>query len=156
MPPRRPVLLLIPPPLLYAACFGLSLLPGLWLPLSPAWMNGPACQWSGRLLAGAAGLIALSSLGLFLARRTTFIPHHRPTDLVTGGPYACSRNPMYVALTLLYCGVVLLVQSLWPLIFLPLPLAVMNLAVIPYEERRLREIFGPAYDQYRHRVRRWL
>jgi len=44
----------------------------------------------------------------------------------------------------------------WPLLLLPLVLMVLSTAVIQREERYLRSAFGPDYDDYCRRVRRWL
>jgi protein-S-isoprenylcysteine O-methyltransferase Ste14 len=75
---------------------------------------------------------------------------------VTGGPYRRTRNPMYVAMTLLYLGASLLMNGLWPLLALPVVLAALTFAVIRREERYLSSAFGAEYDAYRRRVRRWL
>jgi protein-S-isoprenylcysteine O-methyltransferase Ste14 len=39
---------------------------------------------------------------------------------------------------------------------LPLVLVYVNFLVIPFEERRLGDVFGDAYRDYGARVRRWL
>jgi hypothetical protein len=49
-----------------------------------------------------------------------------------------------------------LVAQILPLATLILVLAYVNWIVIPIEENRLREVFGPAYDAYRLKVHRWL
>ena len=63
---------------------------------------------------------------------------------------------MYLALSLLYLGVMLLVNSVWILLLLPIVVAILHLTVIRKEERYLSATFGLGYDEYRHRVRRWL
>jgi protein-S-isoprenylcysteine O-methyltransferase Ste14 len=79
----------------------------------------------------------------------------RPERIVTRGPYARSRNPMYVAWTALYLGVTFLVGSLWLLILLPAVLLATHLTVLS-EERRLRHRFGEDYLRYASSVRRYL
>jgi protein-S-isoprenylcysteine O-methyltransferase Ste14 len=72
--------------------------------------------------------------------------------LLTAGPYAYVRNPMY--LTALILGLLFGVMSgLWfaPLIWLG-AYAFVYSQVIPYEEQYLREKFGQAYDEYRRHV----
>lgn len=78
-----------------------------------------------------------------------------PTGLVTGGPYRYSRNPMYVGWTALYIGIALVVESAWPLVFLPAIVVLVHRAV-RREERALAERFGGGYAAYRERVRRYL
>ncbi|MFI5210728.1 MAG: methyltransferase family protein, partial [Gemmatimonadales bacterium] len=67
-----------------------------------------------------------------------------------------SRNPMYVGMTLLYLGIALWANSLWPLLLLPAVLVVMRRGVIAREEAYLERRFGDEYRSYRARVRRWL
>ncbi len=105
----------------------------------------------------ASGAIwGFASIGCFRWRGTTVIPHRRPTQLVAGGPYSISRNPMYVALTVVYCGGAIVIARAWPLVLLPGPLIFLHRIIIPSEERMLREAFGETYVDYCRRVRRWL
>jgi protein-S-isoprenylcysteine O-methyltransferase Ste14 len=84
------------------------------------------------------------------------IPNRPASTLVTHGPFRLSRNPMYLGLSLVYLGVTLLVNSVWPLLLLPLVIAILQPTVIRLEERYLGARFGTAYDEYCRRVRRWL
>jgi protein-S-isoprenylcysteine O-methyltransferase Ste14 len=93
---------------------------------------------------------------LFLRYRTTIVPHREASALITGGPYRISRNPMYLGLTLGYVGLALVVNQLWPLLLLALPLWVMQTKIIPIEEARMLGVFGDEYRAYCQRVRRWL
>jgi protein-S-isoprenylcysteine O-methyltransferase Ste14 len=112
-------------------------------------MAGIALFVAGALLSGWAWTI-------FHLKGTTKTPGDASTTLVTSGPYKVTRNPMYVGLTLAYIGAAGAGAQLLPLATLILVLAYVNWVVIPVEENRLREVFGPAYDTYRMRVRRWL
>lgn len=78
------------------------------------------------------------------------------TEVVAIGPYRWSRNPMYVAFTLMYVGVSMAMGWLWPFLLLPVVIFVLTAAVIAREERYMRATFGPAYAAYCQRVRRWL
>ncbi len=81
----------------------------------------------------------------------------KPTNaLVSSGPFRFSRNPMYVGLTLLYLSISLILNTAWPLVFLPGALLLMQFGVIKREETYLEGLFGQDYRQYRARVRRWL
>ena len=110
----------------------------------------------GFVLIGIGIFVAFSALGIFKRVSTTTVPFERPSTLVTSGPYRFTRNPMYVALTLVYLGVAGTRLEIWPLIGLPLVLVYVNFLVIPFEERRLHDVFGDAYQAYGARVRRWL
>jgi protein-S-isoprenylcysteine O-methyltransferase Ste14 len=97
-----------------------------------------------------------AALGRF-RRAGTPVETYRPTTaLVTEGIYRRTRNPMYVALTLLYAGIGFAANSLWTLGFLPPLLLVMRYGVIAREERYLTRRFGTRYLDYQGSVRRWL
>jgi protein-S-isoprenylcysteine O-methyltransferase Ste14 len=126
----------------------------------PLPLVGPAARWSGAfagwlLVALGAGLSAWA-VATFRQARTTIVPNRPASTLVTRGPFRFSRNPMYVALSLMYLGAAVLVNSVWPLLLLPLVIAVLQTTVIRLEERYLEATFGRAYEEYRGRVRRWL
>lgn len=78
-----------------------------------------------------------------------------PAKLVTRGPYAFSRHPMYVGWTMAYLGATLMIGSRWLLVLLPPALAYTHRTVLR-EERCLASRFGQDYRQYRERVRRYL
>ena len=80
----------------------------------------------------------------------------KPNQLLTTGPYARSRNPMYVGWTLIYLGISFAANSLWIIALLPVVLIYMHFIDIPKEEHLLTEQFGDEYCQYQHRVRRYL
>jgi protein-S-isoprenylcysteine O-methyltransferase Ste14 len=79
----------------------------------------------------------------------------RPTTLVSTGPYAISRNPMYVGWTLLYVGVALITRNSWMLFSLPLIGGIIHREVLG-EERALERAFGDEYVEYRRLVRRYV
>jgi protein-S-isoprenylcysteine O-methyltransferase Ste14 len=63
---------------------------------------------------------------------------------------------MYLARTLLYLGLALLVNALCVLALLVPLMLVMHQGVIKREERYLEAKFGDAYRQYKAGVRRWI
>ena len=122
-----------------------------WLDAQPAWLRFGL----GGLL-GIAGIgIMASALGVFRRAGTAVPPWEPSTALVTDGAYRYTRNPMYLAVVLLYVGLSLLFVAVWPLIVLVPALIVLHVAVILREEAYLERRFGDAYRQYRARVRRW-
>ena len=78
----------------------------------------------------------------------------QPEDLVTTGPYAVSRNPMYVAWTVLYVGIALVTNVAWLFVVLPAVLAGTH-HTVETEERLLEHAFGDAYRDYRRSVPRY-
>jgi protein-S-isoprenylcysteine O-methyltransferase Ste14 len=103
--------------------------------------------------------LPLLFLGLLLAawsvREVSSIDVASPSSLITSGPYSVSRNPMYLAWTLIYLALTLMIGSLWLLILLG-PLLVWMHLVILSEERALEKRFGATYRQYRQQVGRYL
>jgi protein-S-isoprenylcysteine O-methyltransferase Ste14 len=107
--------------------------------------------------------IVLLAIGLFLFAVRTFraagtpVPGNLPTtSIVRAGPYRFSRNPIYLAFSLLQLGIALSVNSVWLVITLLAAIALMSLVVIPREERYLEARFPSEYLPYKAAVRRWL
>lgn len=112
----------------------------------PAWI-GHACGWP-LILAG----LWLAAWGM---RAAGDVDLERPDQLVRSGPYAFSRNPMYIASTLVYVGIALVANAAWPLLLLPVVLLVTHIVVVR-EERSLERRFGAAYRSYKSSIRRYL
>lgn len=94
--------------------------------------------------------------GLFRRRGTAVEPWKPSTVLIHEGPYRFSRNPIYVGFAITYTGLAIAMDGALAL-FLLLPcLAVVDQFVIQREERYLAAQFGPDYEAYRQKVRRWL
>lgn len=144
----------MPPPLLH--------LGGLFI----GYILDQALHWPAITLAWfwpVAALLALAGLGLILwaallmrRHRTTILPHRAATTLITHGPYAFTRNPIYLAFALLHLACALAQGSPGMALILPLVLYVMDRHVIAEEEAFHARQFGVAWEQYRQRVRRWL
>ncbi|MBL8699055.1 MAG: isoprenylcysteine carboxylmethyltransferase family protein [Alphaproteobacteria bacterium] len=110
---------------------------------------------SASILATAGLALALWAVLLFRRAGTGIPVHHRVTSLVTSGPYRWSRNPIYVALILVYAAATVALDTAWPLVLLPVVVAALHHLVIRREERLLAGLFGEAYRDYAARVRRW-
>lgn len=143
-----------PPPFIYVAFFLLGLgleriAPAVSLPRSPA--LGIAAV----LLIPGFGLLFWSLL-LFFKARTSPLPMLPTTAIVRSGPYRWTRNPMYLAMLLIYLGVALWFDIFWALPFVPLVIFLVGRLVIRKEERYLEEKFGEEYRRYQSEVGRWL
>ncbi len=142
------------PPLVYGAAFVMGLLLHLVfllhiLPTTLARGIGVVC-----ILVSFP--LAIATLRALSCAHTPVDPMKPTTALVTEGPFRYSRNPIYVALTLLYLGVALLFNALWILLLVVPVLLVIRYGVIAREEAYLTRKFGDAYRQYTVQVRRWL
>lgn len=130
----------------------------LWMPRLPLPVLGD--RWLAvslwQLLAGSA----LTAAGLCFtvwARRhlgsnwSVVVTIKQGHELVTSGPYAWVRHPIYTGLLLAFAGSAL-AQGEWRgLLALALAAAALR-RKLGIEERWLREQFGPAYDAYSQRV----
>jgi protein-S-isoprenylcysteine O-methyltransferase Ste14 len=107
------------------------------------------------ILAGAALLVACV-WEFARSGRGTLSPVDPPRQLVIHGLYRHVRNPMYLSVTLMVLGQVLLTGSRDLLAYVALVFVGFNLFVMGYEEPNLRHRFGPAYEDYTRNVGRWL
>ena len=106
----------------------------------------------------AAGVTVLALCIREFARsgRGTLAPIDPPRELVVQGLYRYVRNPMYLGVTTILLGEVLLAGSQALLAYALIWFAGANLFVIGYEEPSLRRRFGGSYDRYVERAGRWL
>ena len=88
--------------------------------------------------------------------RGTLSPVDPPRKLVVRGLYRYVRNPMYLSVTAIVLGEVLLTGSRALLIYWALWFFAANLFVMGYEEPTLRREFGTDYERYRREVGRWI
>jgi protein-S-isoprenylcysteine O-methyltransferase Ste14 len=145
---------LIRPPLVYLGSIALGLVLHLLWParLVPASVSTPV----GAIVTVLAIALFVSAVRTLRAAGTP-VPGNRPTmTIVRTGPYRFSRNPIYLAFSLLQLGLSLWVNSLALLITLIPAVALMGLVVIPREERYLEPRFPSEYSPYKAAVRRWL
>lgn len=142
------------PPFVYLT----SIVTGLVLEL--AW---PLPFLPGGLAASLGVLLVVVAVALFSYAVETFraagtpVPGNQPTMLIVRtGPYRFSRNPIYVAFSILQLGIACWVDSVWLIATLVAAVRLMARVVIPMEERYLEGKFGAEYRDYRASVRRWL
>lgn len=76
--------------------------------------------------------------------------------MVEGGPFRFGRNPIYLGFLLAATGMALRWGDLWGWIAVAASHFMLDRLVIAREEAYLADRFGPAYERYRARVRRWM
>src|SRR5881394_1331489 len=145
---------LILPPLLYGVALAAGLLMQ-WLAPRPI-LSSNAHYWAGGVLLASGVLLAIWGRRVMEQAGTNVNPTLPTTALVAAGPFRFSRNPLYVALTLIYVGLALLTNALWVLVLIVPVLFVTHYGVVRREERYLEARFNDAYREYRSRVRRYL
>lgn len=110
------------------------------------------------LLLLLALVFLLPALGGFLRAGTTVDPRtpEQSQQLVTGGLYRISRNPMYVAFVAVLLAWALYLQSLAAVLLVPAYGLWLHVWQILPEERALASRFGARYQAYCRETRRWL
>ncbi|MDX5350780.1 MAG: isoprenylcysteine carboxylmethyltransferase family protein [Paracoccaceae bacterium] len=117
---------------------------------------GTAGQGAGLVLViVGAGLMAVAA-GQMLLCRTTVIPRRNPSALVTTGLFAWSRNPIYLADALILTGAILWLDAVPALPLVASFVWLIQARFIRDEEARLTLAFGPEFDLWATRTRRWL
>ncbi len=116
-----------------------------FLPPNP---HGPLAVLVSDLLMTAGMAWAVWGLA-YLRRSFSIIPEAR--KLVTGGPFALSRNPLYLGEGIASVGVVLPGFSIWHALLFAVFVA-SQLLRISWEQRILLEAFGDEYGAYLKRV----
>jgi protein-S-isoprenylcysteine O-methyltransferase Ste14 len=127
-----------PPPLLFVAGYvgGWLIERFVWsVPFVPGDGSNPILEVGGAALTMLALTLIAWGMGTFYRARTAIIPNRPATRIVRHGPYRFTRNPMYVGMTVLHAGLTLLANTVWPLLFLPVVLVVLERQVIRREER---------------------
>jgi protein-S-isoprenylcysteine O-methyltransferase Ste14 len=143
----------VPPPLwallALAATYALSLGLGA-LPLMPT-------RPLGLIVAAAALFLLFAAMSQFMFAGTQLLPaSEKNNELVTGGVFAFTRNPMYLAMVLFCAGGALWFERI-PMLLAPIIMfAIANWVFIPFEEAKMRRQFPDSFDAYAKRVRRWL
>ena len=142
------------PPALFAAALVGGLALDRWLPLSV--VGRPVTTLVGAALTLGGVVFSLSGAATVLRHRTTVVPHHPVSVLVTTGPFRLSRNPMYAGHVVSLVGAAFWIGTWWPIILAPVAVVAALRLVIGPEEEYLEGRFGAEYRRYRARVRRWL
>jgi protein-S-isoprenylcysteine O-methyltransferase Ste14 len=104
---------------------------------------------AGLLIAGIA--LMADAMRRFRMTGTAVETWRATTTVVAEGPYASTRNPIYIAIMVIYTGIGVIANA--PAVVALLPVL---FAVLLREEDYLECKFGEAYLSYKQAVPRWL
>jgi protein-S-isoprenylcysteine O-methyltransferase Ste14 len=145
------------PPLIYLTAIVVAIALSALFPLP--WLTGLLAD----LLFVIGWLVLLAVVALwFTAFRamhkanTTLNPNGVPTHLITTGPFSVSRNPIYLANSLLLIGVGLAGGMAWFVLLAFAASLATSMLAIRREEKVLAAKFGKKYRDYAKGVRRWI
>ena len=136
-----------PVPLLLAA------IPLLWTSRGAA--HHPAWSWAGFLLCALGQALRAWVIGQVPDGTSGQNEALIATELNTRGPYARTRNPLYLGNLGITLGLCFIAHSPWLVGLTALLFGLQYRAIIAAEEAFLRARFGPAFDAYCARVPRF-
>jgi protein-S-isoprenylcysteine O-methyltransferase Ste14 len=142
------------PPILILSALALA-----WI--GQGWVALPVVLPS--LVHGLGAVLVVAALGLmgwafiaFARARANIRPDRAATTVISSGPFAISRNPIYLSEAILLAGLGLWHGSLWYAIALALFVPAVTQLAIRREEVHMAARFGQHWLDYANRVRRWL
>ena len=146
----------IAPPLLFIIVLAAGLLLNLACPLDIMTDPGIRARSLAIWLFILAGIVQAPTILLMLRNKTALRPDRETTTLITTGFFKYSRNPLYLSLIMIFCGIALYNNLLWLIILVPVLFGALERAVICHEEKYLERLFDEEYIQYKKKVRRWI
>ncbi len=145
------------PPIIFLAAIVAGILLNAFYPLP--WFGQPLAEILfaiGWLMIAAFVALNVSAMRAMRRAGTTVRPDCGADHLVTNGPFAVTRNPLYLAGTTLTLGIGLVSGIVWLLLLAILAAFAVQKVTIEREERHLQARFGDEYLDYARRVRRWI
>src|SRR6187455_1266500 len=120
-------------------------------------VNAGSFRASGLIPVGIGSVLLLLCVrDFYVSGKGTLAPWAPPPNLVVVGLYRFSRNPMYVAVTLMLAGWAVCFWSATLAIYTCFVIVAFHLRVLFGEEPWLARTHGEAWDKYRASVPRWL
>jgi protein-S-isoprenylcysteine O-methyltransferase Ste14 len=107
-------------------------------------------------LIGLGLCVTVLAVAQMALARTTVVPRRDPSALVTSGLFAVSRNPIYLSDAIILGGAILWLDAILALPLLAGFVWLIETRFIREEEARLAAAFGPEFDRWAARTRRWV
>ncbi|MCR9218774.1 MAG: isoprenylcysteine carboxylmethyltransferase family protein [Alphaproteobacteria bacterium] len=142
------------PPMIFVGVCAFAL---LLEALAPLRYDGPAWLTQAGWALGAAAF-ALIGWSAWTMRRfkTNILPHRAADRIVRSGPFAFSRNPIYLGTTTLLVAAALVRAEPWFLFAAALDAVLVARLAIRREEEHLAARFPEEWPAYRSAVPRWI
>ena len=145
----------VPPPLVFLGALMVGVALNIALPL-PILTDGRIGDVLGLLSTLGSAALAFWALRTMLRAGEQPDPGAPTRKIVREGPFARTRNPIYLSFALFDLGVALLMNNLWIILVLVPLMLYVDRGIIRREERYLERQFGDEYLEYKRSVRRWL
>lgn len=143
-----------------------AIVPGFvvgWMPLAFL-VRGPRMPESWGPLNYASLPFLFAGFAIYLASlwqvghrgQGTPLPLDPPQKVLTRGPYAWVRNPMYLAFLLIVLGEAVFFERIVLWLYFVFLASALQLIVVMIEEETLRRRFGALYSDYCNVTNRWM
>ena len=145
------------PPMLLAACLFAAWGLDTFLPIG--WEQdqvGTFMRATGVLLIVVALAIDVWAFQTLRRNKTTILPNKAASQLAVDGPFAHSRNPIYLGNVALCLGVGFLIGSRWFVLMAAVLFVLLSELAIKREEAHLAANFSEEWESYKSKVRRWI
>jgi protein-S-isoprenylcysteine O-methyltransferase Ste14 len=144
------------PPIVFIGAVAVAVVLEYLLPLGGVLPASGAVRLTGAaaMLAGIA-LDVAAMLEMHRAK-ANIQPHRAATFLVTTGPFALSRNPIYLGNTVLIAGAGFAFGNPWMVLMAVAIIRLVSVLAVRREEAHLAARFGEAWAAYAKRTPRWI
>jgi len=142
------------PPLIVTAAAALALLVQRADPVGLG--LGAGARWLGWALIAAGVGLDLWAMATMTRAHVNILPHRAAGGLVTSGPFAFTRNPIYLGNTAVLVGVGGAANSPWFVVAALVAAKLVEVLAIRREEAHLALRFGRQWGDYAARTPRWL
>ncbi len=129
------------------------LVPNTW---SGSGDPGGALFYLGIALVMAGLTLDIWAFTTFRRHRANIRPDRAATALIMDGPFAFSRNPIYLANVLLIAGIGFAIDNRWMLLGGAVLYILLQELAIKREEKHMEAQFGAQWLDYTKAVRRWV
>ena len=141
------------PPVWLAGCLALAWAQARFLPMFSAEFDLARLVGAGLIVLGVG--LMLWTVAVFRLHQTSVVPHQTPQHIITTGPFARSRNPIYLGDVLVLTGAVLWWGAWLSLMVIPLFVWILTRRFIAPEEARMKQSFGPDFTAFAQKTPRW-
>ena len=142
--------------MIFASAVAAAVILGYVYPLGGVLPTGTAVRSIGALLLLAGIGFDVAAMREMRRHRANILPHRAATALVTSGPFALSRNPIYLGNMLVLTGAALLFGSLWLLLGAAAAGVAVTVLAIRREGAHLAAQFGDGWSEYARHTPRWM
>ena len=111
-------------------------------------------QWFGGTIAAAGLILVLAAQSNMGASWRIGVDQAETTELVTGGLFSLTRNPIFLGMLAFWFGIALMTPNVWSIAAFVIAFVAVEIQVRNVEEPYLRRVHGSVYLAYAGRTGR--